>query len=216
MLPRKPPLPFVPGHKHLHHRGWPCHAYGAASLLRRIPVFLFGRHPDDYLTRLRGERSGDGTESFDARAVFGQQQHPLSRIGHEGRPVLAESHLFTNCIDLEPAERLGDRDLSGQDLERLLIEIRVLRLQSVAILLHKAEDVRPVSLLFSTSASSFTSPYGNNRESRKVCDGVRDSVISSEPTPYPHCALPTQRLTVEMPIPKVRSIRALGSLACVK
>src|SRR5215213_4677553 len=133
MLPRKPPLPFVPGHKHLHHRGWPCHAYGAASLLRRIPVFLFGRHPDDYLTRLRGERSGDGTESFDARAVFGQQQHPLSRIGHEGRPVLAESHLFTNCIDLEPAERLGDRDLSGQDLERLLIEIRVLRLQSARI-----------------------------------------------------------------------------------
>src|SRR5215217_1273607 len=97
--------------------------------------------------------------------------------------------------------------------EGLLIEIRVLRLQSVAILLHKAEDVRPVSLLFSTSASSFTSPYGNNRESRKVCDGVRDSAISSEPTPYPYCALPTQRLTVEMPIPKVRSIRANFALA---
>src|SRR5215208_4984395 len=125
MLPRKPPLPFVPGHKHLHHRGWPCHAYGAASLLRRIPVFLFGRHPDDYLTRLRGERSGDGTESFDARAVFGQQQHPLSRIGHEGGPVLAERHLFTNCIRLEPAERLGDRDLSGQDLERLVVCVLV-------------------------------------------------------------------------------------------
>src|SRR5215217_7690345 len=125
MLPRKPPLPFVPGHKHLHHRGWPCHAYGAASLLRRIPVFLFGRHPDDYLTRLRGERSGDGTESFDARAVFGQQQHPLSRIGHEGRPVLAERHRFTNCIGLEPTKRLGDRDLSGQDLESLVVRVLV-------------------------------------------------------------------------------------------
>jgi xylulokinase len=56
-LPRKPPLPFVPGHRHLHHSGWPCHAHGGAPLLRRIPVFLFDRHPDDYLTRLRGERS---------------------------------------------------------------------------------------------------------------------------------------------------------------
>src|SRR5215203_6018963 len=125
MLPCKPPLPFVPGYRHLHHPGWPCHAYGAASLLRRIPVFLFDRHPDDYLTRLRGERSGDGTESFDARAVFGQQHHPLSRIGHEGRPVLAERHLFTNCIGLEPAEGLGDRDLSCQDLERLVVCIFV-------------------------------------------------------------------------------------------
>jgi hypothetical protein len=133
MSPRKPPLPFVPGHRYLHHLGWPCHAYGAAAFLRRIPVFLLDRHPDDYLTRLRGERPGDGTESFDARAVFGQQKHPLSRVGNEGRPVLAERHLFTNCIGLEPAERLGDRNLTGQDLERLLIEIRVLRLQSARI-----------------------------------------------------------------------------------
>src|SRR5215213_9442100 len=146
-LPRKPPLPFVEGHGHLHHLGWPCHAYGLSALLRRIPVFLLGRHPDDNLTRLRGERSRDGTESFDARAVFGQQKHPLSRVGHEGRPVLAKRHFFTNCIldlegralptardpphvifagraraylktrRLEPPERLRDRGLSGQDLE---------------------------------------------------------------------------------------------------
>src|SRR5215208_5922486 len=37
------------------------------------------------------------------------------------RPVLAERHLFTNRIGLEPAERLGDRDLSGQNLERLVV-----------------------------------------------------------------------------------------------
>src|SRR5919112_2412872 len=127
-LPRKPPLPFVPGHRHLHHFGWPRHAYGPSALLRRIPVFLLGCHPDDYLTRLRGERSGDGTESFDARAVFGQQQHPLSRIGHERRPVLAERHLFTNCIGLEPTKRLGDRDLSGQDLESLVVRYPTCRL----------------------------------------------------------------------------------------
>src|SRR5215216_155200 len=118
-LHRKPPLPFVEGHGHLHHLGWPCHAYGPSALLRRIPVFILGRPPDDYLTRLRGERSRDGTESFDARAVFGQQQHPLSRIGHQRRPVLAERHLCTNCIGLEPARRLGD--LSGQDLDRLAV-----------------------------------------------------------------------------------------------
>ena len=35
-----------------------------------------------------------GTESFDARAVFGQQKHPLSRVGYEGWPTLAERHLL--------------------------------------------------------------------------------------------------------------------------
>jgi hypothetical protein len=52
--------------------------------------------------------------------------------------------------------------------ERLLIGIPILRLQLVAVLLHKAEDVSP-ALLYFTSASSLTSFYGNNRESRNVC-----------------------------------------------
>jgi hypothetical protein len=47
--------------------------------------------------------------------------------------------------------------------KRLLIGIPVLRLQLVAILLHKAEDVSRASLLFFSSAPSLTSFYGNNR-----------------------------------------------------
>src|SRR5215207_1165627 len=120
-LSRKPPLPFVPGHGDLHHCGGPCHAYGAAALPPRIPVFLLHCHPDDYLTRLGGERPRDGPEPLDARAILGQQEHLLPRVGHEGGPALAERHLFTKCISLQPRERLGDWVHSREDIESLVI-----------------------------------------------------------------------------------------------
>src|SRR5215213_6737453 len=78
-------------------------SFSAASIvpLPLSSVRLPGRN---MVYRLRTERSGDGTESFDARAVFGQQQHPLSRVGHEGRPILAERHLFTDFILISRGE----------------------------------------------------------------------------------------------------------------